>query len=333
MNRPVLDQAIDTAKAKVQKVIPDHRPPIDEAYNAKVNSTIDDVLGFLLNNPVMNMFQRYNPLTVVLETIEDEIGDSIKLPDVSSLMDIVTRVIGNLLEAELDNILRLVRDIGAKIQACFEGSTSIADTAMWLLEDTLWTLIDTIKPIAMAIYDALAGVLVAGSYILTDTWKISLVTDLWTDLTDQDFSFLNPITLVIATGLNLYYLGVHGKMPFDENTDPNALFNATDDQLNLGKVLGISSSADLVARTQAVNKRTSNGFIPSKSSLKVKKGLDSHMSQLNGHAVTAKPQVQQRLLIPNGNKIVLEGHAEPKENFVTHDDALRYLKGTEGEVS
>ena len=263
---------------------------------------------------MINVYQRYNPVTIVLETIGNEIGDSIKLPDLSSLSDILTHVIGNLLEDELDNLVRLFQDIGDKFQECFDGRVPIMDGVSWLLEDTLWTLIDSIKLLAMAIFDAFADVLEAGSHVLTDPWTIPLITELWTDFTDQDFSILNVVTMVIATGMNLYCLSVDGKMPFDEQADPKTFFSATDDQLDLGKVFDLPSSKSLVTKDQAAGKKISNGFVPSKMSLKVKNGLEAHMSQLHGRTITIGSQSHNAAQKMNRNNIIMEAPDTPAPN-------------------
>jgi hypothetical protein len=246
VNRPVLKKALDVTRDSISNVVKDNRINIDDNFAKTPDNPAVQALGFIFNNPVINALAPFNPISILSDAAEQELGDELQFPTSPSLIHIFTTIVPNLIHDELENIIRLFNDIYVKINAMVEGTVTPSDTMEALVVDTLWTVIDAIYELFATFIDIFADVLTACGELFTGVWKIPRLTELWKDFSEgQEFTVLNMMTLPLAMVLNLYSLSVHGKLPFDEHPNLEDELKFTDAELNISNFWGVEDTVDI----------------------------------------------------------------------------------------
>ena len=237
LNKPVFLALIDLVQQRAAKFIKDTRPPVDDAFNTAGNRVLSTALDFLFNNPVLNFIMRYNPISILLEAAWEVLSDMIQVPSMKSLEDIWQRILPKLAKDEFSIIIQLVDDILIKFKAFVNGDISLSELLLDLLGDTFWTIFDALKAIILAAIDMVPDLIGALKELITGVWKFPFVTALWKAFTGEEFTLLNFITLLLAQGMNLYYLIKHDELPFAKNTDGAAFVDYSDQELDMSFLL------------------------------------------------------------------------------------------------
>ncbi|KAK4691407.1 hypothetical protein P7C71_g5588, partial [Lecanoromycetidae sp. Uapishka_2] len=185
----------DRSKPKVQSV-PD---PLAALRNSKV--------GWLLDNPVIAMLARFTPISIIMEAqmeaMEEEYGPSFQIPSLTGLLNLVSTTLVDLVGEEVKIVVLLLQDLWEKIKDVIHNPSLVLEKLKSSFQDVFYAIFDAIKALVKSIWQLMGQVMEEISNFLRQEWKIPLTTALFEWYADQNFSFLNLTTFIIARVLGL----------------------------------------------------------------------------------------------------------------------------------
>lgn len=220
-NKSTLTQGLGKLKSEVGSYIKDSRPPLD------ISEPCSSDLGFLsvlMDNPIMEILLKFNPMNWLVEVVKEEFSDIIRFPNVGESFAKISRGIFNLISDEVQNVGRLMEDLGDKLTELINDRSAAPRIAIEFLQNTFWTMWDGISRCLVAIYDMFTHGLEGMFELAMGTWKIPLVATLFEKLAQQDLSLMNVATFVLAASLTIGFQASTGEMPFEVLPDPLTLF-------------------------------------------------------------------------------------------------------------
>jgi len=229
INRSTLTDGIKTVEDKIRPYVKDTRPPTP-TMSSTLNNIVNDVMGWVFDNPIMGLYMKYNVVQWFMEAGKEYYSASIKVPSLDAVNEIITEIIPHLVGEELNNVLRLIEDLQAKMKDISLDLSKVPSDIFALIQDAFWTFWDAVKFIVVTSYDVLAALLRQMFEFWKGVWKIPMFTPLYEDFTGQEFSLLNAGTYFVAGVLNLYFIAKEGKTPFGALGDPNGLFSMLKDE-------------------------------------------------------------------------------------------------------
>jgi hypothetical protein len=147
----------------------------------------------ILNNPFLKLLMKINPISWIIEAIIEE-TPGLQMPELAPILSGLPTKIGAGAEKQLDLMEQLMKTFFAEIQGAANDPTKFLDTIRRSLQSVVWTLFDTLRNIVETTYDIITAVISALSPMLEGVWKVPGLTDLWEDLTDQEFSLIGFMT-------------------------------------------------------------------------------------------------------------------------------------------
>ena len=207
VNRASVVDIFDDAEDLLKQYIDDPREPPRE--DSQLPS-----FGWILNNPVVRLLSKINPISWVMEAVSEELPD-LKIPSFKHLLTGIQKVVATGAEDQLKIVMQLFDTIVSEMS----GVTSPKTFMMALLnalKSVLWTLFDTVKNGVLMLYDAITVFVRELEPILNGVWKLGGLTDMWEDLTGQDFTLLGFATYPIAMVLTIASTSIQGRLPFAE---------------------------------------------------------------------------------------------------------------------
>ncbi|KAM7211510.1 hypothetical protein V8F06_013103 [Rhypophila decipiens] len=212
--QPIIAQLFDTIKGQLSQWIPDTRPAPPDAGHSNLFTKL---LGFIFDNPMMRFLGKFNPMNWLMTQASDILGDVIQLPDLSGLIGVIMKAIGNTLDEEVSNITRLLTDVLNKFTAVFDGKANVFEAIAQLLGDTFWTLFDAIKIVLANALKAIPDIMTELWKVITSPIKLPIISPIWNAFmgSDTPLTILNAMTVIPSWALNMNAGTVYGKMPFD----------------------------------------------------------------------------------------------------------------------
>lgn len=242
VNEGTLKDSFEALRKKLEPIIKDDRPKHD-ASKSKDNPVLK-VLGWLLDNPILETIRKYSPVFWILDAEEEGImeglGNSLQVPDCSILFRTMEEVAKSILDENIVNIWDLLVEVWEGIKSILDDPSKVSTQVQTILFDAFWTIFDAAKSIIVGIYKAVAGVVEQFFEVLTGEWKVPLLTAAFKAWADQSYSFLNLATYGLAQVMHIFFPAVFKKKPFEVLGDPSGLFDGwTRDTLDLHDFFGV----------------------------------------------------------------------------------------------
>ncbi|ORX91992.1 hypothetical protein K493DRAFT_355006 [Basidiobolus meristosporus CBS 931.73] len=212
-NKEVVPLFFNNCRQMLEQFLEDPRLPSSESPTKEKGA-----FAWLFNNPVVRLLGKMDPLGWIEEAAEEEIGE-IKAPDIKGMVSSLMGVLGDLAEDQLELLSRLMETIINDIAKT--NSKNVDQTILRSLSGVIWMLFDTLENLVDKAYDAMI-ILVRGlRSVITGTWKIPGLTDIWEDLTGQEFSLISfaSYPLVFITNIMALVQGVEVNIKEEEAFD------------------------------------------------------------------------------------------------------------------
>ncbi|CAG7561991.1 unnamed protein product [Fusarium equiseti] len=208
VNKNSISDMFEDGKTFLQSFLDDPRQPSQ--------GTVGDIINQILNNPVVRLLMKINPLQWIMEAVKEELPD-FQIPPFAETINKVISSFGNAVDKEVKVLDQLLANFTSESQQLFADRSpeSIKRSIRRMLQSMGWALFDTIRNIFESIYDTLTLLFQSMSSILDGVWKLPGITDMWEELTDQEFTLLGLVTYLPAVLLNFVSIGAQGKLPFD----------------------------------------------------------------------------------------------------------------------
>lgn len=161
------------------------------------NNASSSKSGFF-DNPIILALMKFNPISWILETLEEELSSSVIVPEMSfsgnsnaahSLASFT-----NVIAAFFDKF----RDI---IVAAPE---TLASSVLDSLKTAFWSIFEAFKTALLGFIDILVQSFQTIISFITTEWVIPDFTDLWYDFTNCKFSLMNFFTYILAQFFELF---------------------------------------------------------------------------------------------------------------------------------
>lgn len=198
---------LDDVAALVRPFIDDPRglPKEDQEKKPSLSSTI-------MKNPVIRLLSSINPISWIMEAIEEEIGE-FHVPSLAPLLQEMQQVIGKSMDHESQIISQLLDTLIEQFEMARNGKKGVLEAFMASLQGTFWTLFDTLRTMMEGLYDCMLVLIRGIGPILTEVWKIPGLTDLWEDITGTEFTLLGFATFLPAAVTNFQCLMAYEQLP------------------------------------------------------------------------------------------------------------------------
>ncbi|KAG8708320.1 hypothetical protein FRC08_018966 [Ceratobasidium sp. 394] len=212
---PLIENLFEHARQVLQEFVPDHRFD-DASTDRQDESALHKAFGFILDNPLVNLLMKLNPMPWLAKQASDIIGDDIKLPDLSGLFKVLEEAAVECAGQTTGTLGTMLEDIARKFSAVVSGRKGIWAALTEILGDAFWTLFDIIRVAVKAIWKIVPRIIEQIVVIITDPIKLPIVTDIWKAFLGDDvpLTLLNALTILPAFAANAFYGATHGKMPF-----------------------------------------------------------------------------------------------------------------------
>jgi hypothetical protein len=207
VNRESMTDLLDDVAALVRRFIDDPRglPKEDQEKKPSLSSRIMD-------NPVIRLLSSINPVSWIMEAIEEEIGE-LHVPSLAPLLQEMQQVIGKSMDHESQIISQLLDTLIEQFEMARNGKKGVLEAFMASLQGTFWTLFDALRTMLEGLYDCMLVLIRGIAPILTEVWKIPGLTDLWEDITGTEFTLLGFATFLPAAVTNFQCLMTYEQLP------------------------------------------------------------------------------------------------------------------------
>ena len=149
----------------------------------------------IADNPIITALLKFNPLSWLLEAVDEELGDSI--PHFSITFD------GSSLSLIPDTLLKIFGNAKNTIGSAVSDPSSAADALVGFLKAAAVDIFAAIKAAIFAVLDGLVAGIDGLKAFLNHKWDIGELSGLWSDLTDCDLSAMNFVTYLLAQVMEL----------------------------------------------------------------------------------------------------------------------------------
>ncbi|KAJ5726254.1 uncharacterized protein N7483_007611 [Penicillium malachiteum] len=209
VNRESMICLLDDVAALVQRFIDDPRdlPKENQEQKPSLSSGI-------MNNPFIRLLLTINPISWIMEAIEEEIPD-IQVPSLTPLLQEMQQVVGRSMNREGQIIRQLLDTLIEQFEKARNGNQTVLAAFMTSLQGTFWTLYDTLRTMVEGLYDWILVFIRGIGSILTQVWKIPGLTDLWEDITGTEFTLLGFATYLPIVVTNFHRLMVFDQLPVE----------------------------------------------------------------------------------------------------------------------
>lgn len=170
--------------------------------------------GGITNNPVLRLISKIDPLAWILEAISEEMSD-VKTPSFEPIINGILKVLGPEMLDRASLVTKLWDIFAQALSTVLSNPSEILPTLIKALRTVAMTLTRTVKNAALALYDVLLLLLRELPSILASVWKLGCLTEIWEELTGQNFSFMTFLTYPIALYMNAVSIGIGEKLAFD----------------------------------------------------------------------------------------------------------------------
>lgn len=147
-----------------------------------------------------------------MEAINGECPD-FEAPSIAPLMEAIGEVIGKTLKGQLKLFSSLWETFVRKLSVVMVDQDQLIPAIVRALKSVAGTMFRTIENFTMLIYDILIVLVREIRPILTGRWKLGAYTDMWEDMTGQEFTIMNVLTYPLALLLNILAIGSSGRLP------------------------------------------------------------------------------------------------------------------------
>ena len=195
VNEKTVDDTFETTREGVQSFIADTRP-LPRQKNERV--TAEDLLRnnpvrWLSDNPMVKTLMKMNPIKILIEASTEafqeetqiDLSKDIKFPSFQPLSSILTEILPDLIASQIENFLRLIKDVWQKMQKVLNNPETLWDQSKALLQDMVWTVFDGIKELVLAIWKSLGACVDQAFEFMTGTFKIPKLTTWYEFYTGQ----------------------------------------------------------------------------------------------------------------------------------------------------
>jgi hypothetical protein len=150
----------------------------------------------IFDNPIITALLKFNPLSWLLEAVDEELGDDI--PHFSITYD------GSSLSAIPDTLLKIFGNAKDTIGSAVSDPSHAADALVGFLKAAAVDIFAAIKAAIFAILDGLVAGIDGLKAFLNQPWKLGELSGLWKDLTGCDLSAMNFVTYLLAQVIELF---------------------------------------------------------------------------------------------------------------------------------
>lgn len=249
VNNQWMKDELDQLDQFLRKYVKDTRPDVPKIADSGQPSVVSTVFDFLFDNPILSVLWKYTPLAIIMEAIDEEFADDLRVPDISQFTDLVTKLVPNLVKSELDVLVKVFADVLDKLGKLFSGSVDLDQVMTDMTGDIIWTIVDALKPIILTFMAALEDMCGAVICILEGEWVIPGISEEWTDFTGTKMTLLDLVSFITAEVLNLWSVSFDdGKELFHDDPDVAKRFLIDEKYLSIGNALkrgGLDLSAGL----------------------------------------------------------------------------------------
>ena len=209
-NRSSVSHLFDDATTYLEQFIDDPRRPPKEPAAPGIMQRIHDIL----NNPFVKLLLKINPMAWIMEAIMEEVP-GIQVPSLAPALDSILAQLDSSAMKQVEILDKAMNTFYTQLQGITNDPSQFLDGMKKALQTVFWTLFDSLRNFVEGVYGIITAVINAIGTVLDGVWKIPGVTDLWVDLTEQEFTLLGFMTYGPAVFLNLLSFGAAGKLPFE----------------------------------------------------------------------------------------------------------------------
>ena len=145
------------------------------------------------NNPIIKALLSFNPMSWVMEAVNEGMGDSVKLPRFSFLSTLTSTAVRVGLSG-LRRIKVLFERLFENLVTTVSDPTKAEDILLDSCRAGFWSAFEGVKEIVLELYGLVVALFKEMDTLLNDVWVLPGLTDLWSDYTGiglQHHEFLN----------------------------------------------------------------------------------------------------------------------------------------------
>jgi len=168
----------------------------------------------ILNSPIVKLILKYNPLQWILEGMGEGLSEAFSdslLPDIKPLAEAVGATVDELLEVFLTAFGQIVDALIQSGTDLLQNPSEMLRIIVTAVKKTFRTVFHATRDAVLVAVDCIIRMVHAIPALLSATWTIPGLTDLWKDWTDQDFSIINFLTYGPAVILDILTLAMPEK--------------------------------------------------------------------------------------------------------------------------
>lgn len=139
----------DAGKRELSKYLDDPLIPKQRTSEPSFPSKI-------MNNPIVRMLSKINPLEWVIEAIMEEMPE-VRMPSMKPLEKAMRTAVGGAINEEADILSRILDTLFAQFQGLNMEPTIPLDKVLTSLKSVVWTMFDTVRNRVEKTYDAMTA--------------------------------------------------------------------------------------------------------------------------------------------------------------------------------
>lgn len=185
----------------------DDETPIESRTNPD-DLVKDSPLAWILDNPIMKIMRRLNPISIIVEAASEEfadagLGEDFQVPDIASYLSPVARTLCDAFKSIIGQFIDFFKGIASDLIACANDPSKAMTLIKKAMQKAFRFLFNTVKTLVTTAWTVIGEVMDAVVQFLEAKWKIPLVTTLFTWYAEQDFTLMNLVTFVAARLLGI----------------------------------------------------------------------------------------------------------------------------------
>ncbi|KAK3996638.1 hypothetical protein QBC44DRAFT_304142 [Cladorrhinum sp. PSN332] len=206
VNKESIKDLFDDGKTLLEQFVDDPRQP----SRGKISGLLSDIM----NNPVVRLLMKINPMQWIMEAVHEEMPGLV-MPPFGLTIDGIFSALEETVEKQVEVMDRMLETFLFEVQKLLVDPSKALESVKHLLQGLVWSLFDGVRNVVEGIYDAITNVMKSLTPVLDGVWKVPGLTDMWMDLTDQEFTLIGAITYLPALILNLASIAACGRLPFE----------------------------------------------------------------------------------------------------------------------
>ncbi|PSR81476.1 hypothetical protein BD289DRAFT_413041 [Coniella lustricola] len=155
----------------------------------------------IIHSPIVKLIFKFNPLQWILEGVVEGLEEAIpdlKLPSIIPLAAAVGLGVSDLLEIIIDTLVEFVSLIATTAADVLRDPKKLFSIMLQAAKKSFKTLFKATRDVLLCLFDTIIRVVKTIPELLTTTWNIPGLTDVWQDWTGQEFTLLNFATYAAA---------------------------------------------------------------------------------------------------------------------------------------